>query len=159
MRSIIIFFLCLLLLQSSNTKQAIGGIQLLPSYVYTSSPSIDTRVATISKKGGMVIDIEYGLAGAWANPKDIDTYAWYKEQMVSGHKVIIALTKPGLKTIWDSDESRKKEPGNILLVTIPLPNGNNDPDYVIDFKAEITSPEEMTDMLLMVLTFDPAKLK
>jgi hypothetical protein len=159
MNHLLIISLCLLLLQLPVVEQPVGGIQLLKGYTYKNHSGVDTRVATISKAGGMVIDIEYGLAGAWVNQNDFDKYVWHKEQIINGHKVTMALIKPGLKTVWEADSPRNKEPGNILLITIPLNNVNNDPDYVIDFKAEITSSEEMVDMILMVLTFDPAKLK
>jgi hypothetical protein len=159
MSHLLIISLCLLFLQLPIVEQPIGGIQLLKGYTYKNHPGVDTRVATISKADGMTIDIEYGLAGAWVNQDDFNKYAWYKEQIINDHKVTMALIKPGLKTVWEADVPRNKESGNILLITILLNNVNNDPDYVIDFKAEITSPEEMADMLLMVLSFEPAKLK
>jgi len=139
-----------------QAKQPVGGIKLLEGYAYEAMPSVDTRVATISKKNGLTINIEYGLAGAWAALEDSKDYTWCKEQTINGHKVTVALIKPGLKTVWEPEKPRTKELGNILLITIPL--SKDDPDYAANFKAEIANSEEIADTLLMVLTFDPAKV-
>jgi hypothetical protein len=110
MDKFIIIGLCLFFLQSPSTIQPIGGIELLPGYTYKNIPGVDTYGGEISKEGGMIIDIEYGLAGAWVKSSNLNTYAWYKEQIINGHKVAIALIKPGLKTVWEFDEPRNKEP-------------------------------------------------
>lgn len=147
--------ICLLSLNLSNLQQPIAGIKLIDGYKYKDGFNVDTLVGTIYKEGGLTIDIECGLAGVWANPKDRSKYAWYKEQLINGHKVIIALIKPGIKTVWEPEKARNGELGNILLITIPL---GRDPDYAANFKAEILNPEEMVEMILMVLTFDPSKM-
>lgn len=135
--------------------QPIGGITLLPGYIYKDIPGVDAHEAIIYKEKGLVIDIEYGLSGIWAESVETKDRAWYKEQIINGHKVKIVFIKPGIKTGWEPETPRNVELGNILLITIPF---GNDPDYAANFKAEIVNPEEMTDMLLMVLTFDPSKL-
>lgn len=150
-----IISICLLMLNTNSTQQAIGDIKLLEGYAYKSMPNVDTRTATISKENGIIIDIEYGLTGKWANITDASKYAWYKEQTINGHKFIFALIKPGLKSVWEPAKPRTKEEGNILLITVPL---RTDEDYAANFKAEIENSEEITEVLLMVLILNPSKL-
>src|SRR5271154_384006 len=124
-------------------------IKLLPGYKIKQGRAVDAAVWTIQKDGGgLTIEFEAGLnEGAWANPKNMSQYAWYKEQVVNGHKIILALIKPGLKTDWETDSSAALHPGNILLVTFPL---GIQPDHTANFKAKVSTPEELADMLLMV---------
>jgi hypothetical protein len=85
----------------------------------------------------------------------MDTYSWYREQNVNGCKVILAMVKPGQKTVWEPENSRGMVPGNILLVTFVLSKSN--PNYTANFWAKVANQEELIDMLLMVMTFDPSK--
>ena len=62
-------------------------------------------------------------------------YKWHKEQTVHGRKVKLAL---------DHD--------NTLLITIPLDEKSSWP--AANFYGEIKKPENMVDMILMVLAFE-----
>ncbi len=86
--------------------------------------------------------------------KDKGKYAWYREQTVNGHKVLLALVKPRVKTDPDLDAERNLPPGNILLVTFPLSEHRS---HVANFVGKLANQEEMVDMLLMALSFDPSK--
>ena len=74
--------------------------------------------------------------------------------MIKGFKVRLALIKPGVETIWEPENRRGLKPGGILLVTFLL-GGHK--DSTANFTAKIGSSEELADVLLMVLTFDPSK--
>ncbi len=133
-----------------------GGIRLLEGYHINQARALDARTWTIAKKGGPRIDFEAGPSeGMWADPKNKRQYAWYKEQTVNGYKVQVALIKPGVKTGWEPAKSQVSEPGNIVLVTFILDEHNL--SFTANFAAKVTSPEEIVDVLLMVLTFDPSK--
>ena len=98
---------------------------------------------------------EAGLnEGSWADPEKEGTYSWYREQVVNGRKVRLALIKAGLKTVWEPNDGRERPPGNILLVTFQLERSNW--THTANFTAKIASREELADVLLMVLTFDPS---
>ena len=85
---------------------------------------------------------------------DIEKYQWFRQQTLGPRKVLIALTKPGIKTDPDLDTERNLPPSNILLVTFPL-SGHR--DHTANFVAKAASQEELVDVLLMTLTFDPLK--
>ena len=73
---------------------------------------------------------------------------------MNGYTVRFALTKPDVSTEWD--EEGEVHPGSVLLVTFP--HGSPDlPANSANFKAKITNPLDMADVLLMVLSFDPSK--
>ena len=135
---------------------ALGGIKLLPGYSVKRESTLDASAWTIEKKGGPKIHFEAGPSeGAAADPKDENRYSWYREQLVSGCKVRFALIKPGLKTVWEPDDGTDSEPGNILLVSFLLERERS--DYVANFSAKVRNPQELADVLLMVMTFNPSK--
>jgi hypothetical protein len=157
MNKLIAIFLICFLPSYTLASDQYGGIKLLEGYKIKKDWGVDAAIWTIYKEGGLIIDFEAGPnEGFWANPKDKGKYVWYREQVVNGHKVMLALIKPGLQTVWEPDKPRSPEVGNILLVTFPL---GGLPDYTANFKAEILNEEELGDALLMVLTFDPSNYK
>jgi|SRR5215510_1099576 len=132
-----------------------GGVKLLDGYKIKKGWTVDAATWTIYKEGGLTIDFEAGMnEGLWADSKEKDKYAWYQEQNLNGHKVMLALIKPGLKTVREPDNQRSPEMGNILLVTFPL---GIQADHTANFKAEILNETELADALLMILTFNPDK--
>jgi len=132
-----------------------GGVRLLDGYRFKRSSSVDTINGLIYKDGGLSIEFESGVSEGYAvDPKNKGTYIWYREQVVNGHRVMLALTKPGVGTVWKPEKARGSKPGNILMVTFP---GRFGPHNAANFHAEVLSEEEVADMLLMVLTFDPTK--
>ena len=138
-----------------DMEHTFGGVQLLSGYFARRTPATDAVAWRIEGKSGLIIHFESGPSeGRAVDEKNKKKYAWYREQIVNGHKVLLALVKPGLKTDPDLDAERSLPPGNILLVTFPLDNHR---DHAANFVAKIANNEEMIDVLLMTLTFDPSK--
>lgn len=133
----------------------LGGMKLLPGYHIRKNWELDALSATIEKTGGLIIHFEAGKAEGYAVDQKVkDNYAWYREQSINGHKVLVALIRPGVKTDSDLDKERNLPPGNVLLVTYPL---GGDKAHAANFVGKVADSEEMIDMLLMVVTFDPSK--
>jgi hypothetical protein len=108
-----------------------GNLKLLPGYKHEKLEGIDTRVGKIRKEGGFAFHYDIGrLAGNAARAQDKANLLWYKEQVVNGHPVQFAFTKD-----------------RMLFVTFPETSAN--------FSGQPKSDEDLTDMLLMVLTYDP----
>jgi hypothetical protein len=140
---------------ASASESGFGGIQLLEGYHAKRVPGLDTVGWTIQGKNDFVIHFESGPSeGRIVDLKDKEKYAWYREQTINGHAVLVALVKPGLKTDPGLDAERNLPPGNILLVTFALSSHR---DHAANFVGKIANQVEMIDMLLMVLTFDPSK--
>ena len=138
------------------TQAEFGGIQLLEGYSAKRGSAVDAMVWTIEQKGGLKIHFEAGPnEGSWADPGDRKNYAWYREQTIHGKKARFALVKPGLKTQWEPEENRELAPGNILLASFLLGDGNS--DHTANFSAKIASTEDLSDALLMIASFDPSK--
>jgi hypothetical protein len=112
-----------------------GNIRLLPGYVHRRGQGIDSAVGSIARKGGLVIEYDIGdLAGVYTDCKWCgwtDGELWRKNQIVSGHAVKIVFTK-----------SKR------LVISFPDTHAN--------FYATVTSEDEVTDALLMVLTYNPS---
>lgn len=108
---------------------------MLPGYVHKPSRfNLDSRTGVIAQQGGLSIAYDIGTAaGDYTTCKLCDwtkDEIWRREQVVQGHKVVVVFT------------NTKR-----LIVSYPEEHAN--------FYATITSPEQMTDMLLMVLTYTP----
>ena len=133
---------------------ALGGMKLIEGYSLRRESTVDAAAWRIEKQNGPRIEFESGPSeGSWADPKDMKEYTWYRERIVNRHSVRLALTKPGLRTVWD--EKGDISPGNVLLITFLL--GGPRSANTANFKVKIACPAEAADVLLMVLTFDPAK--
>jgi hypothetical protein len=116
-------------LWNTNAAQAPGSMKLLPGYQHKTEFSPDTATGKIWKEGGITIRYHAGnLQGYNANPEKKGDYLWFKEQFVNDQKVRIALT---------SDRE--------LIVSFP--------DDKTDFYGSVRTEEELTDALLMILTF------
>lgn len=135
--------------------QPYGDVKLLEGYKYKRGGTVDTINGVIHKEGGLSIEFESGISeGYAANPKEKDKYLWYREQVINGHKVMIALTKSGGGTVWEPKKPRGPKPRKILMVTFP---GRFGPDNAANFYAEVLNEQEIADMFLMTLTFNPNK--
>jgi hypothetical protein len=66
----------------------------------------------------------------------------------------VALVKRGMKMGPNLDAERGLPPGNILMLTFPFDDHR---DHAANFVGKISNDEEMVDMLLMALTFDPSQ--
>ncbi len=109
-----------------------GGIQLLPGYKHEKLKGIDTRVGKIWKDGGLSFSYDIGKgAGNQAKGQDKKNVLWFKEQVVAGHAVQLALTK---------DQT--------LYVSFPQTHAN--------FYGQVKTSADLADLLLMVLTYAPA---
>jgi hypothetical protein len=123
-----------------------GNLQLLPGYVHEPLQGIDSVVGRIVKKGGLTIQYEIGRVpkpGGLAIGGDFSNAAirlpeknrrWLKQQVVAGQPVDIAYGKDDL-----------------LLVSYPKSG--------VNFTATAKTPEELADVLLMVLTYPGEKAK
>lgn len=108
-----------------------GTIELLPGYQHKALQGIDSRVGEITSKAGVKIQYDIGrLAGNYAAAqKDCK---WQRTQKVHGLKVELAYTN-----------------NEKLFVTFPQSSAN--------FYADIRSPEELADVLLITLSYIPRK--
>lgn len=109
-----------------------GNIQILPGYQHQRLRGIDSVVGRISRKDGLTIQYDVGSAAGNYAEKAKEDCKWFKEQTLSGNPVQIALKK-----------------NNELVVTFP--------DSSANFVSSIRNEEDITDVLLMVLTYKPAK--
>lgn len=131
------------------------AVNMLPGYTAVREHGLDVVAWKIEKPGGLVIHFEAGPSeGLAVNQSDLDKYAWFREQLISGHRVLIALIRAGVKYDPKLDRERNLPLGNILLVSYPL-GGHR--DHAANFIAKVANPEEMDDALLMALTFNPSK--
>jgi hypothetical protein len=133
-----------------------NGIRLLAGYQFRAGSNFEGSGGEIYQQGDLRITYEFGLSqGFAADPKEKEKYAWYREQVINGRKVMLALVKPGLKTQFEPENPRTPEPGNILLITFALGASPKDDWTATNFQAEVLSAEEIADVILMVLTYDP----
>jgi hypothetical protein len=140
----------------SASGNAFGGLELLEGYSVKRGSAVDATTWTIEKRGGLAILFEAGASeGSWADPKERDTYSWYREQKVNGYTARFALVKGGLKTRWEPDNSRGLPPGNILLVSFLLEGERS--SHTANFSVKVANSREIADALLMVMTFNPSK--
>jgi hypothetical protein len=117
----------------AQADTAPGGIRLLPGYVHHRNQGIDSTVGAITRNGGLTIKYDIGeMAGVYAKRGSFWTKgeSWRQEQTVNGHRVLIVSTV-----------------SHRLVISFPEGNAN--------FYATVHSRAELTDMLLMVLTFNP----
>ena len=145
------------LIQIAHSQDRVvpGRISLLDGYTYKPYRTLGvlSDAGAIVKNGGLLIEFEAGMSqGHAVDSAKADRYAWMKEQKINGKVVKLAMIRTGMRTGWEPEKPRDPVFGNLLLVTYPL---GNQKDHAINFVAEILSEEELTDALLMILTFDP----
>jgi|ERR1700722_13322012 hypothetical protein len=135
MRTLKLFLLAALLAfiapRSSGDKLQTGSITVLPGYqIEFASHAIDSFGGKISKQGGLTIYYD-NLLGAGTRTDDpalMKKTRWRNEQILDGHKVVLVLTKDDQLTI-------------------------SFPDWQANFFAKVRSPQEMAEVLLIVLTY------
>lgn len=129
--------------QAEDNAQ-LGGMRFLKGYQNQPEQGIDSKVGRIFKKDGLEIHYEIGTlpklgvtkhSGQFSDlpkltPKD--QLNWYQEQIVCGQPVHLAHRKD-----------------NVLLISFPQLGAN--------FRVTITSPEEMAEALLLILTYPERK--
>jgi len=108
-----------------------GGIRLLSGYRYTCDDPGPCPYGSLSKQGGVTIKYFGGQTANYVEAaREKKNVAWTRDQIVSGEKVQVAMTKDGK-----------------LLVTFDRGLARN------NFVADVKSVEDASDMLLMVLGF------
>jgi hypothetical protein len=123
---------CALEAQSAQTLGP-GNMRLLPGYVHTPIRPLDSAAAgRISKPHGLVVSYDIGgAAGHYEEAPDWkNRAAWRTEQVIDGKRVVCIYAK-------------SKE----LLIAFP--------DDLANFHAKARTQRDITDMMLMVLTYDP----
>ncbi len=139
----------------ATPRNALGAVKLLPGYHIVIEPGLDVVAWTIEKPEGLIIHFEAGMSeGLAVNSKDKSEYEWQREQFLNGRKVLVALAKPGAKIYPDLDKERDLPQGKILLISFPL---SGHADHAANFIGKIANSEELADMLLTALSFDPDK--
>jgi hypothetical protein len=127
-----------------------GAIVLLSGYKHQKLQGNDSLPGRIWKDNGL--EIEYDIGGLTGNfaeqvlsPTSPRKPAWSKEQIIRGMRVVTVLTT-----------DRR------LIVTfsaLPTGLGKGRPggwDQPANFTAKVNSDEDIADMLLMIMTYDPA---
>ena len=113
------------------------GVKLLAGYKHQRATDFEgNQVGEISKSDGVKIRYEMGFSQRLAvDPDQKATYIWYREQ-----KVNVRVTRYALR----KDKT--------LIISIPL---SDDPKslHVANFYGTIKKPEDIADMLLMILPF------
>jgi hypothetical protein len=113
------------------------GIRLLVGYTHKSATDFEgNQVGEISKSDGVKIKYEMGFSQGMAiDPAQKATYVWYREQKVNGRINRYALSKK-----------------NVLMISIPLDDAPNTL-HVANFYGKIQKPDDIGDILLMILPF------
>ena len=122
--------LCGVLGSAQGADDPPGSIKLLTGYTHQRLRGIDTQVGKISRKDGLTIQYDIGeLAGNYAAQRKSDA-AWFKEQVIDGRTVQVALSKDRQLTVTFT-----KGPAN--------------------FVATLKSDEDLAEVLLMLCTYSP----
>jgi hypothetical protein len=107
-------------------------VQLLPGYRIQIVRGIESVGGTISKDPGTRIEFTiggyFGVAADLVDRKDV---AWREEQVINGQRVICVYTK-----------------SNDFVISIPK--------LITNFRSHIRTKQDLGEMLLMVLTFEPS---
>jgi len=120
--------------QSLSESRVIGPtrspVNLLRGYRIQILPGIDSGAGRVWKEGGLNIEIEMccGFGNA-ADSVPKSKLQWREEQTTNGHRVILVLTK-----------------ANELIVSYP--------GFVTNFKVKIKNSRDLTQALLMILSYD-----
>jgi hypothetical protein len=108
-----------------------GWIQLRPGYQVDEEQGLDTLIGRIWKKGGMEIRYDIGRCAGNYSRREASGKSgwltWHTERSVKGRQVEATLT-------WD----------RMLYVTV---------DGVANFYGHVRSDEEITDLLLMAMSY------
>jgi hypothetical protein len=113
------------------------GVILLAGYKHKGATDFEgNQVGEISKHDGVKIKYEIGFSQGFAVDPDLKaTYIWYREQKVNGRITRYALSKK-----------------NVLMISIALDDAPSSL-HAANFYGEIRRPDDIADMLLMVLPF------
>jgi hypothetical protein len=113
-------------------------VVLLNGYQHKAKLGTDSSPGIIYKAGGLRIQYDIGgMALSYITPEQVGKhYINYTVQVINGKTVRLAF---------------KKESPAVCVITFP--------DYHANFTAEIKTPQEMAEFLLIALSFNPEFLK
>jgi hypothetical protein len=113
------------------------GIILLAGYKHRAGMDFEgNQVGEISKPARLKIKYEMGFSqGLAVDPVQETTYVWYREQKVNGRLVRYALNK-----------------SNVLIISVSL-SDELGTLHAANFYGAIRRPDDIADMLLMVVPF------
>jgi hypothetical protein len=122
------------------TAEPPPGVVLLPGYVHIPEVGIDSRVGWIENPAGLSIHYDIGpLAGNQTTARPADNL-WLRRQRTDNRQLDIARRDDG------------------LFVTFSYPS--SDPtlgnEFFANFSAAIDSEQDVAEMLMIVLGYDPA---
>jgi hypothetical protein len=124
-----------LALPTPTVNTTLGNMKLLPGYVQMRRRGRDSSVGNISKENGLEIRYDIGrMAGNYVSSfaeREKENVLWLKSHEVNGQKLSIVYLKDG-KIYANFD------------------------DYA-NFFSTVKSNEELTDFLLMIMTYDAKK--
>ena len=111
------------------------GIVLLPGYRNLSSVDFEgNKTGEIVSETGLTVHYEGGFSqGFAADPTKRSSYRWFRNHVVQGNRVYVAMTKDGE-----------------LRITFPWTDDLDQP-LAMNFYAEVRSDAELADVLLMVM--------
>jgi VWFA-related protein len=132
-------------------------VTLLAGYHHCAEQGIDSAVGLIAKTGGLHIsydiidmDVDYKTKCDWC--EGLGGLLWRRDQTVNGHRAIFALTQNNEPTLV-----KRLVDGKIVFVTednIKKRLVAIFPDAHTSFSATIVSEDQISDMLLMLSTFE-----
>lgn len=118
-----------------------GNMLLLPDYTFTKKPGIDSSNGIISKKDGLQIEYAAGNnMGDFASDayhKERSNVDWRKKQFVNNRYLTLVYFKNG--KIYATFNQSKEFP------------------ILVNFYSTVKNNEELTDFLLMIMTYNPRK--
>jgi hypothetical protein len=121
-------------MELKQKSEALSPVQLLPGYKLQIVPGVEGSGGTIWKRGGPTIgfNLPQCCFGNIADSIESTSVLWRQEQIINGQKVICVFTK-----------------SHELVITFPKSLSN--------FQANVRNQQELAEILLMVLTYDPYK--
>lgn len=121
----------------------VGTVQLLEGWTQKRTGTKDSEMGQITRPDGrLIVNYDIGfLAGTHMSEQRKAECIWFKEQMIHGNRAIIGLVK--------TKEARE------LVVTLLGPDIREPFKYPANFWATVQNDEDITDVLLVALSYKP----
>ena len=140
-----ISILMLVAVYASAQQAAPRGLTLLPGFNHEMSQGIDSASGRIWKEGGLSISYTLGASPGKALDLSPRNVLWTKEQVLRGHQIRVSLTQDQKLAVVFPPKFRPVSPNTAEVFT-----GTS-----AYFYADVKSDEDVADMLLMVLAYEP----